>query len=673
METDEFKEELEKLRQDIRYHNYRYHVLDDPIISDYEFDCMLMRLRKIEAQHPECITLDSPTQRAGAPPAEKFERVRHPAPILSLSNAFSVEEVNAWFDRIAKLDERVCKTDFVVEPKIDGLTIVLHYRNGIFVQGATRGDGEIGEDITNNIRTIRALPLHIPVNKDGPKPPEYLVVRGEAFINTKDFEELNKKLEEAGEHTYQNPRNTAAGSLRQLDPKLASSRPITLLVYAIVVASRMDIDTQWGLLKYLRELGFPVTNQAIYCKDLDAVFKTRDHWLEWRARIPFGVDGLVIKINDLHLASDLGHVGKDPRGAIAFKFPAQEVTTKLLNIGVNVGRTGVLTPFAVLKPVKIGGVTIKKATLHNFDFIREKDIRIGDRVRLKRAGDVIPYIIGPIKDIRCGKEKVFIPPMKCPVCGERVEHLEGEVAWYCISATCPAQIIRNLEHFASRSAMDIVGLGIKKVKQLVDEGLVKDIADLYYLKHKDLLKLEGFAEKKADNLIKAIEESKSQSLERLITALGIHGVGEVAAVELARNYRSLDELRKATVEDLMRIEGFGPNIAKAIVDWFNKGKNKRVLIKLHNAGVWPINEIRILSKPQTLQEKVFVITGTLTGFSRQEVKDFIKSHGGKVSESVSKKTDYLVIGENPGSKIERAKNLGVNIISENKLREMAGN
>ncbi len=400
------KLELEKLRQEINLHNYRYHVMDDPLISDSEFDQKLTRLKEIENQHPDWITPDSPTQRAGAIPAEKFEKVRHPRSILSLANSFSKEDVRAWFDRIARLDERVLNTNFVVEPKIDGLTVVLHYENGLFKQGATRGDGEVGEDITTNIRTIRALPLHIPVEELKIKAPDNLVVRGEAFINIKEFDVLNKKLEDSGERTYQNPRNTAAGSLRQLDPKLTASRPLTLLTYAIVQTSGNRINSQWETLEFLKELGFPVTKFARRCKNINEVLDACDQFTQMRDKIPFEMDGMVIKINDLRLAEDLGVVGKDPRGSMAFKFPAREVTTQLKDICINVGRTGVLTPTAALEPVEIGGVIVKQATLHNFDYIAEKDIRIGDRVLVKRAGDVIPYVIGPISELRTGKEKV---------------------------------------------------------------------------------------------------------------------------------------------------------------------------------------------------------------------------------------------------------------------------
>jgi DNA ligase (NAD+) len=607
----------------------------------------------------------------GAPPAEKFVKVRHPAPILSLGNAFDVEEVYAWYERILKLDERVARADFVVEPKIDGLTVVLHYRNGIFVQGATRGDGEIGEDITNNLRTIRALPLRIPVEPHGPPPPSYLVVRGEAFITLADFQELNRRLEEAGEKTYLNPRNTAAGSLRQLDPALTASRPLTLLTYAIVDGEGELPATHTETLAFLRALGFPVV-EATYCRSLEEVIAVYQEWLDRRDQLPYEADGIVIKINDLSLANDLGVVGKDPRGALAFKFPAREVTTKLLDIGVNVGRTGVLTPYAVLEPVEIGGVIVKQATLHNFDYIAEKDIRLGDRVAVKRAGDVIPYVIGPVVGARTGEERPYTPPETCPACGQPVAHFEGEVAWYCVNAACPAQLVRNLEHFASRGAMDIVGLGIKIVEQLVEAGLVKDVADLYTLRRQDLLKLEGFADKKADNLLQAIEVSKTRPLARLITALGIRGVGEVVAADLARAFPDLDALSHASLEDLQQVEGIGPNTAQAIVDWFSRPANQRVLQKLRAAGVWPRAVPPEGEKARVLEGLTFVVTGSLAGFTREAVKEFIESYGGKVTDSVSKKTSYLVVGENPGSKLEKARALGVPIIDEDGLRRLVG-
>ena len=701
MTETELRQRLDQLSQEIRQHNYQYHVLDQPIISDYEYDRMLLELRQIEEQHPEWITPDSPSQRAGAPAGEKFDKVRHPAPILSLGNAFDAEGVYAWLERIAKIDERAQDADFVVEPKLDGLSVVLHYRDGVFVQGATRGDGEIGEDITENLRTIRALPLRIPVTLSsdtppsldgsgvGVRPPSYLVVRGEAFIRISDFEELNKRQEAAGEKTYVNPRNTAAGALRQLDSTLTAQRPLTLLIYQIVdwqdsplpkgEGARVRANTnlqppasQFETIAYLKALGFP-TPESTYCVTLAETISAHTGWAQRRNDLDYEIDGMVIKINDHQLVSDLGVVGKDPRGAVAFKFPAQEVTTQLMDIGVNVGRTGVLTPYAMLDPVEVGGVVVRQATLHNFDFILEKDIRIGDRVRIKRAGDVIPYVIGPVEAARKGDEQTYTPPQTCPDCDQPVEHFEGEVAWYCVNAACPAQLIRNVEHFVSRSAMEIVGLGIRIVEQLVEEGLVSDVADLYTLTGDALLGLEGFAEKKVENLLEAIAASKGQPLSRLLTALGIRGVGEVVAADLAAQFGDLDALGAATIADLEAIEGIGPNIAQAIVDWFERPANRAVLAKLRAVDLWPSQD-PVETQPAVplpLGGLIFVVTGTLPGFSRQEAKAFIQLHGGKVTGSVSKKTDYLLAGEKAGSKLTKARELGVAIIGENELRSMA--
>lgn len=663
---------LEELRRQVHFHNFRYHVLDDPVISDYEYDQLVQELRQIEADHPEWITPDSPSQRAGSAPSEKFTKIRHPSQILSLASASDEEGVRAWYERIRKLDERVAQTSFTVEPKIDGLTVVLHYQDGVFVQGATRGDGEVGEDITTNLKTVRALPLRIPVEPKDSEAPGLLVVRGEAFITIKDFEALNKRLEEAGEKTYLNPRNTAAGSLRQLDSSLTATRPLTLLVYAIITAEADLPVSQYERLEYLKSLGFPVPDAKL-CMDLEGAITACEDLRQKRDHLPFEADGSVIKINDLGLAESLGFVGKDPRGALAVKFPAREVTTNLLEIGVNVGRTGVLTPYAVLEPVEIGGVIVKQATLHNFDYIAEKDIRVGDRVAVKRAGDVIPYVIGPIESTRTGEERPYVPPEICPVCDQPVEHFEGEVAWYCVNASCPAQLIRHLEHFVSRGAMDIVGLGIKIVEQLVNAGLVSDVADLYSLRRDDLLKLEGFAEKKADNLLASVEASRKQPLARLINALGIRGVGEVMAVDLTYHYRDLDMLSRAGFDELQQIEGVGPNISQAIVDWFAKARNRDLLEKFRAAGFWPkVEDISPKSETeQPFEGLSFVITGTLPGFTREGVKEFIENHGGKVIDSVSKKLSYLVLGENPGSKLEKARSLNVPILDEEGLKKLA--
>ena len=702
---DNEQEHYQQLKQELNFHSYRYHVLDTPIISDLEYDRLLTELRRVEGLHPDWVTPDSPTQRVGSVLSDRFEKVRHPRPILSLANAFGAEDARAWYERIMKLDDRVQTAGFIVEPKIDGLS-VLHYRNGYFVQGATRGDGEIGEDITANLRTVKSIPLRIPVaaragnkgysteelplfdSQSDPilqkyRLPDYLVVRGEAFIPNKEFSELNQRLEEAGEKTYLNPRNTAAGSLRQLDPGLTAQRPITLLCYQIVYAEGGQIPTrQSDLLAWLQALGFPVTGDARQFDTIDAAIAYTETWDSRRDELGYEADGMVIKLNDLVIAEELGIVGKDPRGAIAFKFPAREVTTKLNEIGVAVGRTGVLTPFAVLEAVEVGGVVVERATLHNFDYISEKDIRAGDRVLIKRAGEVIPYVIGPVLDARNGTEQPYIPPAHCPTCGQPVEHFEGEVAWYCVNAACPAQIIRNVEHFVSRGCMDINGLGIKIVEKLIETGAVKDVADIYFLGREEILTAVTRKDRKtksdppgkiADNLLIAIEESRSRPLNFLITALGMRGVGEVSARDLAAHFPSLDLLALASVDDLQMIDGIGPNIAAAIVDWFKRERNLQVLQKLKQAGVWPQG----ISSNRTqadlpLSGMTLVVTGSLPSLSRDQAKEYIEAHGGKVTDSVSKKTSYLVLGENPGSKHTKALSLGVSVIDEPELRRLCG-
>ena len=677
------KSRYEELKRQIHFHNYRYHVLDAPVISDLEFDKLLKELRQIEAEHPNWVTADSPTQRAGAPPAERFNKVRHPSAILSLANAFGADDARAWFERISRVDDRVEKAKFVVEPKIDGLSVVLHYHDGVFAQGATRGNGEIGEDITPNLRTVKTIPLRIPIDEKGPKPPKVLVVRGEAFMPVKEFEKLNRRRAEEGLPTYLNPRNTAAGSLRMLDSAETASRALTLLVYQIIHSEGGKVPTsQWEVLEYLKALGFPVTDIAKRFNDIEDAIGYTETWDKRRDELEYEADGMVIKIDDLKLAADLGFIGKDPRGAIAFKFPAREVTTKLLDIRITVGRTGVLIPNAVLEPVEIGGVIVERATLHNFDYIAEKDIRIGDRVLVKRAGEVIPYIIGPVMDARTGKEKKYKPSLTCPACGQPVEHYEGEVAWYCVNAACPAQLLRNIEHFVSRGAMDIVGLGTRIVEKLIETGKVRDVADIYTLTRPNILEAVTKKDRKtekeppgkiADNLLASIEASRSRSLNRLITALGIHGVGEVMAGDLAQAFPDLDALAKATADDLVRMDGVGLSTAEGIVDWFSRPFNQKVLKKLKAVGVWPRGGEASNVKGRAsnkFEGLTFVITGTLPTFSRDDAKAFIESHGGKVTDSVSKKTSYLVLGEAPGSKFDKAKALGVKIVGEEELKKL---
>jgi DNA ligase (NAD+) len=677
------KSRYEELKQQIHSHNYRYHVLDAPIISDLEFDRLLNELKQIEAEHPDWITADSPTLRAGAKPADRFIKVQHPAPILSLGNAFGADDARGWFERVSRIDDRVEHAKFVVEPKIDGLSVVLHYRDGIFVQGATRGNGEIGEDITANLRTVKSIPLRIPVDEKGPKPPKYLVIRGEAFMPIEEFEKLNRKRVEDGQPAYLNPRNTAAGSLRMLDPAVTASRVITLLVYQIIASEGGKVPTlQWEVLEYLKALGFPVTDIARRFDNFEDALAYTESWDKKRDELEYEADGMVIKIDNLNLAKDLGFVGKDPRGAIAFKFPAREVTTTLHDIKINVGRTGMLIPNAVLEPVEIGGVIVERATLHNFDYIAEKDIRVGDRVLVKRAGEVIPYVIGPVLDARTGKEKKYKPPVNCPACGQPVERFEDEVALYCVNAACPAQLIRNVEHFVSRGAMDIVGLGMRIVEKLIETGKVKDVADIYTLKRADILEAVTKKDRKtekeppgkiADNLLASIEASKSRPLGRLIAALGMRGAGDVSANDLARHFVDLEALSKASAEQLEQLDGIGPHVAQSVADWFALPYNKQVLKKLKAAGVWPQGGQSANAKSRAsnaFEGLTFVITGTLPTWSRDDAKEFIESHGGKVTDSVSKKTSYLVLGESPGSKYEKAKTLGVKIIGEVELKKL---
>jgi len=658
---------LTELREQINYHNYRYHVLDDPIITDPEYDRLLAELREIEAAHPDWITPDSPTQRVGGQVSERFPKVAHPAPILSLANAFSGDDVRAWYERISKLIPEGRNVQFVVEPKIDGLTVVLHYRDGVFVQGATRGDGTIGEDITPNLRTVRAVPLKIPVSdkaKPAARVPPRLVVRGEAYIETAAFEAMNDQLRKDDAKTFANPRNAAAGFLRQLDSRITAKRPISLLCYQIVDADGDTPHSQWELLQYLNTIGFPVTDVAKRFDSLEKTIAYCETWNDKRDSLPFEVDGVVIKIDDLDLQRELGFVGKDPRGAIAVKFPAREATTKLLELGINIGRTGIMAPYAILEPVNVGGVTIERATLHNFDDIARKDIRIGDRVIVKRSGDVIPYVTGPVVGARTGAEKIIAPPKKCPYCETATIRREGEVAIYCPNRDCPGRLDRAVQFFVSKGAMDIDGLGEKIASQLIEAGLVEDVADLYSITRDQLLELEGFAEKKADKLLTSIETSKSRGLDRVVVALGIHHVGSIAAEALAAHFGSLDRFMKATEDELTEIDGIGPTIAASIVEWTARETNIELVKRLKKAGINPKAERAApIQSGGAVDGKTFVITGTLSK-PRDEIAALIKAAGGKVTDSVSKKTDYVVVGEAAGSKLQKAQQLGVAILDE---------
>lgn len=664
---------IEKLRESLNYHLYRYHVLDSPVISDAEYDKLYHELVALEEAHPDLLTPDSPTQRAGAEPLDGFEKITHPAPILSLQNAFDAEDLFAWRKRIGRhLPDPEMQLDYVVEPKLDGLTVVLTYRDGLLVQGATRGNGVIGEGILQNLRTIRSLPQRVPIDPDSElTPPSYMVIRGEVFFPLDKFEAFNASRLEAGEATYMNPRNAAAGSLRQLDSSITAQRPLTIYCYDFIVWEGEIPDQQWERLDYLRQLGFPVSTDNVHCPTLDDVAATYKNWIDKRNQINYEVDGLVVKINDRPLADDLGFVGKDPRGAVAMKFPAQEKTTKLLDLQINVGRTGILAPNAILEPVEIGGVIVRNATLHNFDEIERKDIRIGDTVLVKRAGDVIPYVIGPVTDLRTGEEQVIVRPEVCPFCDEPVLTIPGEVAIYCDNPNCPEQLVRRVEYFVSRGAMDIDSFGAQTAVLLLEKGLIQDLADIYYLDREELLALEGFKEKKVDNLLAGVEDSKQRLPHRFLTALGIRFVGSVMSGLLLDEMGSIDNLATATQSELEQIEGVGPQTAVSIVNWFQNERNRQLLEKFRQAGLQ--FERQKPDKPagaQPLDGLTFVITGTLPSMSRDEAKALIVANGGKVTGSVSKNTDYLLAGEKAGSKLTKAENIGVSVIGEVDLLSM---
>ena len=661
------RQRAEELREAIIFHEHRYYILNSPLISDGQFDVLVDELHSIEQRFPELVTPDSPTQRVSGEPAERFQKVEHPAPILSLDKATSREDLAAWLTRISKLlPEETPTLSYTVEPKFDGLTVVLHYRDGLFVLGATRGDGRVGEDITTNLRTIPTLPLRIPVDPDGPPAPAYLVVRGEVLILLDDFAALNRRLLSNEELAFANPRNAAAGSLRQLDARITAQRPLRLYVYSIVTADGPIPTTQHETLDYLATLGFPLAREIAVFNDLEQVAGYCESMVEGRNALPYEADGVVVKLDDLETSAALGAVGGRPRGAVAFKFPAQEAITTLLNVEFSVGRTGIITPTALLEPVSIAGVTVSRASLHNFDAITERDIRIGDRVVVKRAGDVIPYVSGPILDARDGSQKKFEPPEYCPSCREPVLHPEGEIAVYCINAVCPAQLVQKLTYFAG--VMEIEGIGERTAAQLVDHGLIQAPVGLYSLTKDDLLKLEGFADKKADNLLAAIAGSKAQPFDRVLASLGIRGVGGTVAAALTAAFPNLLALESAPPEAIASVEGLGPITAKNIINWFAHPRNQGIVDKLRTAGL----NLASAQKPAPPQGAepfaglTLVITGTLSR-PRNELKQWITSRGGKVTGSVSTKTNYLVAGENAGSKLTRAQELGIPILNEDDL------
>jgi len=671
------RQRIEELREQVRYHAHRYHVLDDPIISDDAYDALYRELQELEAAHPELIAPDSPTQRVGGEIREEFAGVEHPRPMLSLSNSFTPGELAAWRDRFLRLlPQGTPEPAYVVEPKIDGLTVVLHYDNGRFVLGATRGDGIRGEDITPNLRTVQALPLRIPVSGEagsGLAAPARLVVRGEAYMPIDAFEAFNRAQQEAGKKTYANPRNTAAGSLRVLDSSITASRPLSLYCYQVVEIEGSPAPTgQWEALAYLRRLGFPVSDQNRRLTNFQAVVDLAVAWEKVRDTLNFEADGLVIKIDDFALQERLGAVGNAPRWAVAYKYPAPEAVTRLVRIVVNVGRTGSLNPAAELEPVRIGGVTVSNATLHNADYVAERDIREGDMVVVKRAGEVIPQVLGPVLELRPPDARPWQMPDRCPVCDEPVEHPEGEVAYYCVNAACPAQLVRSVEHFVGRGTMDIEGFGIRQAELFVEKGFLHDVADIYYLTAGQLLPLEGFAEKKVSNLLAAVEASKERPPARLLAALGIQGIGGTVAQVLVDHFGSLDALAAASPGELEQIPGIGPKLAQSVADWFARQTNRQVLEKLKAAGVRAEQERVEAAGPRPLDGLTFVITGTLPALSREQAAALIETHGGRVTGSVSGKTDYLLAGEQAGSKLAKAEKLDVPVLDEAALRAMIG-
>ncbi|MBN1219743.1 MAG: NAD-dependent DNA ligase LigA [Anaerolineae bacterium] len=673
----DIQKKLANLRAEINYHLYRYHTLDDPLISDFEYDQLMNELRRLEAEHPDLVTPDSPTQRVGAEPLEGFEKIIHPIPMTSLGNAFNDQDMANWLTRIERLlpeGVTVADLEFVVEPKIDGLAVALTYENGLLIQGATRGNGIEGENVTANVRTIKNVPLRIPTSPNGPPAPARIEVRGEVYMPVADFEKFNQQQLAKEKKVFANPRNAAAGSLRQLDSKITARRPLAMFSYAVGYVEGAEIRTQKEALDYLSALGFAVNPDILHTGDFQEVLNFIHTWMERRNQLPYDADGTVVKINNFNLQQHLGVVGNAPRWAIAYKFPAREATTKLWEIKTNVGRTGQITPYANLEPVNIGGVTVRQASLHNFDDLAKKDIREGDTVVVKRAGDVIPQVVKPILDLRPAGSQPYQPPTRCPACGEPAVRLGDEVALFCINAACPAQLVRQIEYFVSRGAMDIDGFGIRVGDQLAQAGLVTDIADIYFLTRDQLLSLEGFADKKADNLLAAIEASKQQPFERVLIGLGIRYVGGTVAGLLVDAFPSMEALQQATQADLEAVEGIGPRIAESIVEWFKRPANLALIKKLGRAGValaavQPSG--KAAERSQSLAGLTFVITGVLPTWSRDQATEFIRQHGGKATGSVSAQTDYLVAGEKAGSKLTKAQALGIPILDETGLRDLA--
>jgi DNA ligase (NAD+) len=661
------KKEIEKLREKLRYHEYRYYVLDDPEISDAAYDGLMEKLKGLEAAHPELITPDSPTVRVGGTPREGFQKVQHARAMLSLDNAFSYDALSD-FDRRVREGSGKGKIEYIAEHKFDGLSISLQYEDGVLVRGVTRGDGTTGEDVTPNVKTIRSIPLQVDaaVLKKATLRSDF-EVRGEVLMTRKAFEALNRQQEETGGKIFVNARNSAAGAVRVLDPSITAARRLDFFAYYLFVDGKVPFPKHSESLQALKQLRFRASDDWKLCNGIDAVIEYCDDWDTKREKLPYEIDGVVIKVNSTAIQNELGFTSKAPRWAIAYKYPARQETTIVNDIIVQVGRTGALTPVAMLEPVQVGGVTVSRSTLHNMDEVERLGVQIGDTVLIERAGEVIPHVLKVVKE---GKNrKPFRMPKHCPECHSAIHHVEGEVAYRCVNAACPAKRKESVLHYASRHALNIDGLGDKIVDQLVDKGLVKDVADLYALKEDQVAALDRMAGKSAQNLLAEIEGSKKNSLARLIYALGIRFVGERTGQLLAEHFSSLEELSAGTEEQLVAVNEVGPKVAAAIVEFFSESANRQLIKKLHKAGVHPTAEKREV-KSQKLAGKSFVFTGGLANRSREEAGELVQQHGGKVSGSVSKKTDYVVVGTDPGSKYDKAKELGVTILTESEYEKL---
>ncbi|QIV78014.1 NAD-dependent DNA ligase LigA [Fervidobacterium pennivorans] len=659
MVPEKIREEVERLRREIEYHNYRYYVLASPVITDEEYDKLMQRLIELEEKYPELRTPDSPTQRVGGQPIEGFETVEHSEPMLSLDNTYNEAEILNFHERVRKT---VGDVEYVAELKIDGVSIALRYENGLLVRAITRGDGIKGDDVTANVKTVKSIPLRLPE-------PLTIEVRGEIFMPVSYFEEYNQQREEEGLTPFANPRNATAGTLHLLDPAEVAKRNLDSFMYYIVKPQQYGLKTQWEALEFLKKLHFKVNPHSKLCKSIEEVIEYWRNWSKERSKLEYWVDGVVVKVNDFAKQNELGWTAKSPRWAIAFKFPAQQARTKIIGITYQVGRTGVITPVAEFEPVELEGTIIKRASLHNFDYIKEKDIRIGDYVLIEKAGGIIPQVVHVVKDLRTGQEQPVTVPDECPVCGGPVGKESKEyVAYKCLNPHCPAKLKRHLEVFVSRQALDIQGLGPKIISKLVDAGLVKDIADIFYLTIFDLAQISGLGPKMIANILSEIERAKSVSLERLIVGLGIPGVGEKTAKILARKFRSLEELANASIADLLLVEGIGEDTAKSIYDYFKLPKTKEIIEKLKKAGVNMKSNIEV--KEDVLSGLTFCVTGTLKNFSREEIKRYIESLGGHYTDNVSRKTDYLIVGENPGSKLQKAQKFGVKTLTEDEFLQL---